>query len=94
MGAENSSGIVKAIRWPLLALAVAGLGIGVAVALDRTAAREWALTIGAPALTVLLPVGLIWLVVAVIRHVAGGSGSPLGGGSRGSRSPPGSSLGR
>jgi hypothetical protein len=42
MGAENSKGIVKAIRWPLLVLAVAGLGTGVAVALDRTAAREWA----------------------------------------------------
>ena len=37
----------------------------VATVLDRSAAREWALTIGGPALTVLLPVGLAWLVVAV-----------------------------
>lgn len=59
----------RAVRWPLLTLAIAGLGIGVATALDRTAAREWALTIGSPALTVLLPVGLVWLVVALIRYV-------------------------
>ena len=48
---------------PLLVLAVA-----VAV-LDRTAAHEWALTVGGPSLAVLLPVGLVWLLVAVIRHV-------------------------
>jgi hypothetical protein len=59
----------RAARWPLLTLAIAGLGVGVATALDRTAAREWALTIGGPALTVLLPVGLVWLVVALIRYV-------------------------
>ena len=59
----------RAVRWPLLILAIAGVGIGAATALDRTAAREWALTIGGPALTVLLPVGLAWLVVAVIRYV-------------------------
>jgi hypothetical protein len=59
----------RAVRWPLLVLAIAALGIGVASALDRTAAREWALTIGGPALTVLLPVGLVWLLVAVIRYL-------------------------
>jgi hypothetical protein len=59
----------RAVRWPLLVLAIAGLGISVATALDRTAAREWALTIGGPALTVLLPVGLVWLAVAVIVYV-------------------------
>jgi hypothetical protein len=58
----------RAVRWPLLVLAIAAVGIGVATALDRTAAREGALTIGGPALTVLLPVGLAWLVVAVIRY--------------------------
>jgi hypothetical protein len=70
----------RAVRWPLLVLAVAGLGIGIAAALDRTAAREWALTIGGPALAVLLPVGLGWLLVAVIRYVVqhrgGGAASP------------------
>jgi hypothetical protein len=60
----------RAVRWPLLVLAIAGVGIGVATALDQTAAREWALTIGGPALTVLLPIGLVWLAVAVIRYVA------------------------
>jgi hypothetical protein len=58
----------RAVRWPLLVLAVAGLGIGGAAVLDQTAAREWALTIGGPALTVLLPLGLVWLVVAVIMY--------------------------
>ena len=61
----------RAVRWPLLILAVAAVAIGAAAVLDGTDAREWALTIGAPALTVLLPVGLAWLLVAVVRHVIG-----------------------
>jgi hypothetical protein len=65
----------RAVRWPLLVLAIAGVGIGVATALDRTTAREWGLTIGGPALTVLLPVGLVWLVVAVVRYVVKRGGS-------------------
>jgi CHASE2 domain-containing sensor protein len=40
-----------AVRWPLVVLAVAVVGIVVAAVLDRTAAREWALTIGGPSLT-------------------------------------------
>jgi hypothetical protein len=56
----------RAIRWPSLLLAVAVLGIVIAAVLDQTAAREWALTIGAPSLTVLLPAGLLWLVVSII----------------------------
>jgi hypothetical protein len=59
----------RAVRWPLLVLAVAVVGVGVAAVLDRTASREWALTIGAPALTVLLPVGLVWLLVALVVHL-------------------------
>jgi hypothetical protein len=66
---QSDRDLWRAVRWPLLVLAIAGLGIGVATALDRTAAREWALTIGGPALTVLLPVGLVWLAVAVIVYV-------------------------
>ena len=62
-------GLWRAVRWPLLVVAVAGLAIAVAAALDQTDAREWALTIGGPALVVLLPIGLIWLAVAVIRHL-------------------------
>jgi hypothetical protein len=56
------------IRWPILLLGVAGLGIVAATLLDRTVAREWALTIGAPSLTVLLPVGLLWLIVTVVIY--------------------------
>ena len=67
MGARR--GLWRAVRWPVLVLVVAGLGIGVAAVLDRTAAREWALTIGGPALVVLLPVGLVWLLAAVIRYL-------------------------
>jgi hypothetical protein len=66
---RSGSDLWRAVRWPLLVLAIAGLGIGLAAVLDRTAAREWALTIGGPALTVLLPVGLVWLLVAVVRYV-------------------------
>jgi hypothetical protein len=62
-------GLWRAVRWPLLVLLIAGAGLGVAAVLDRTADREWALTIGGPALTVLLPVGLVWLAVAVVVHV-------------------------
>ena len=66
---RRRSDLWRAVRWPLLILAIAGLGIGAAVALDRTAAREWALNIGGPALVVLLPIGLVWLVVALITDV-------------------------
>jgi uncharacterized membrane protein len=36
----------RAVRWPLLVLAIAAVGIGVSTMLDRTASSEWALTIG------------------------------------------------
>lgn len=55
-------------RAPLVILAVAFAGIGIAFALDQTSAREYALTIGAPALTLLLPLGLVWLAVALAKH--------------------------
>jgi hypothetical protein len=59
----------RAVRWPLLVLVVAVLGIVAAAALDQTAAREWALTIGGPTLVVVLPVGLLWLLVSLVRYV-------------------------
>jgi hypothetical protein len=77
MRAERS--LWRAIRWPLLLLVVAGAGIAVAAVLDRTAVREWALTIGAPALTVLLPVGLVWLLVAVVLYVVRRQGARSSG---------------
>ena len=69
----------RAVRWPLLVLAVAGLAVAVAAALDQTEAREWALTIGGPALVVLLPIGLIGLAVAVIRYVVQRGAAPQRG---------------
>jgi hypothetical protein len=66
---QPERGLWRAVRWPLLVLLIAGVAVVVAIVLDRTASREWALTIGAPALTVLLPVGLAWLVVAVVVYV-------------------------
>jgi hypothetical protein len=74
--ATPEGGLWRAVRWPLLVLAVAVVGVGVAAVLDRTDAREWALTIGAPALTVLLPVGLVWLLVAVVVHLVRQGASP------------------
>jgi hypothetical protein len=67
--AAPERGLWRAVRWPLLVLAVAVAGVGVGVVLDRTDGREWALTIGGPALTVLLPVGLVWLLVAVVVYL-------------------------
>jgi hypothetical protein len=69
MRRDNEPSLWRATRLPLVVLAVAGVAIAAATLLDRTTAREWALTIGGPALTVLLPVGTVWLVVAVIVYV-------------------------
>jgi hypothetical protein len=41
----------------------------VALVLDQTSAREYALVIGAPALTVLLPIALVWLAIAAAVHL-------------------------
>ena len=71
---HNEPTLWQAVRWPLLILAVAAVaavaavGIAAATVLDRTSAREYALVLGAPALTVLLPAGSGLLVVAVIRY--------------------------
>ena len=59
----------RAVRWPVLLLAITAVLLGVATILDQTSAREYALVIGAPALTILLPVGIIWLVVALLFHL-------------------------
>ncbi len=58
----------RAVRGPLVLIAIAGTGVGVAFLLDQTSgpARELALTIGAPSLALLLPGGVLWLLVAVI----------------------------
>ena len=53
----------------MLLLAVTGVLVVTATILDQTSAREYALVIGAPALTILLPVGVVWLVVALALHL-------------------------
>jgi hypothetical protein len=65
---DGQRSLWQAVRWPLLLLAVALVGILTAVVLDQTTAREYALVIGAPSLTVLLPIALVWLIVAAIIH--------------------------
>lgn len=62
----------RAIRWPLVVLLVAAVGIAVATVLDEVYSSEWSLTIGAPSLWLLLPVGAVWLVVAVVVYVVRG----------------------
>jgi hypothetical protein len=63
---DTGPSLWRAIRWPVALLCVAVVGIATALVLDHTAAREYALIIGGPALTVLLPIALVWLVVATI----------------------------
>jgi hypothetical protein len=58
----------RTARWPLLVIAIALLGIVAAMLMDRTVYREWALTIGAPSLWAVLPVGVIWLVALLVEH--------------------------
>lgn len=65
---KNQRSLLMATRWPLSVLGVAIVAIGVAFALDQTSAREHALTIGAPAMTLLLPLGLVWLAIALTVH--------------------------
>jgi len=59
----------RTVRWPLVVLLVAAMGIVAATILDEVFSSEWSLTIGAPSLWVLLPVGAVWLVVAVVTHL-------------------------
>jgi hypothetical protein len=64
------TGRLRAVRWPLLALAVAVALLVVAFALDAgpATARDIALMIGATALYIVLPLGVVWLVIAMVMH--------------------------
>jgi hypothetical protein len=44
------------------------LGIAGVVAATVFNASEWSLTIGAPSLWLVLPIGAIWLVAAIVNH--------------------------
>jgi hypothetical protein len=53
----------------LVVLAIGVAGIAAAIILDEVFSSEWSLTIGAPSLLFLSPIGAVWLVVAAISHV-------------------------
>jgi hypothetical protein len=59
----------RAIRWPLVVVLVGLAGVATATILDELYANEWSLTIGAPSLGLFLPIGAVWLIVAVITHL-------------------------
>ena len=59
----------QAVRWPVAVLLVGVAGIAAATILQEVFSSEWSLTIGAPSLLFLLPVGAVWLVVAIVVHV-------------------------
>ncbi len=70
MAPEHS--LWRAVRWPLVILLVGMVGIAAATVLDEVYASEWSLTIGAPSLWLLLPVGAVWLVVAIVTRLVRG----------------------
>ena len=65
-----STTLWRSLRWPVGAMVVVGLLLILAFALDTGSerARDAALLIGAPTLYVLLPLAVLWLIVALIRH--------------------------
>jgi hypothetical protein len=65
-------GLWRSVRWPVAALLLSTALVVVAFVLDAQPAgraRDTALLIGAPALFVLLPLSVLWLVVALVLHV-------------------------
>jgi|1185.fasta_scaffold1542178_2 hypothetical protein len=58
----------QSIRWPLLVLLIGLVGLAAATILDVVFGSEWSLTIGAPSLWFLLPIGGAWLILAVVLH--------------------------
>jgi hypothetical protein len=64
------SGRLRAVRWPLLTLALAVALFVTGFVLDGgpATARDAAIVVGVTALYVLLPIGVIWLVIAMIMY--------------------------
>ncbi len=59
------------VRWPVVALVTTVFLLLIGLVLDTLppgSGRELALVIGGPALTVLLPLSLLWLVASFVRH--------------------------
>jgi membrane protease YdiL (CAAX protease family) len=70
MNGTTTHGWWQALRWPVVGLVVVGVLIALAFALDTGSAtnRDVALIIGAPTLFVLLPLAVVWLIVAAVRQ--------------------------
>ena len=61
----------RTMRWPVIALATTVALLLTGLMLDTLPpgpGREMALTIGAPGLTILLPLSLLWLIATVVRY--------------------------
>ena len=63
-------GLPGSVCWPLAATCFALVLVLAGFILDRFpgTSRDFALVIGGPALTVLLPLSVIWLVAALVLH--------------------------
>jgi hypothetical protein len=61
--------MMNRLMWPLVAVLSCAVLYLVATLLDRGGerARDWALLIGVPTLYVLLPLSVLWLIVAAVR---------------------------
>jgi hypothetical protein len=61
----------RAVRWPVVALVTTLVLLQIGLVLDTMppgSAREMALVIGGPALTVLLPLSLVWFIASLLRY--------------------------
>ena len=61
----------RAVRWPVAALVSTLVLLQIGLVLDTLppgAAREMALVIGGPALTVLLPLSLLWFIASLLHY--------------------------
>jgi len=61
----------RAVRWPVVALVSTLVLLQIGLMLDTLppgGAREMALVIGGPALTVLLPLSLVWFIASLLRY--------------------------
>jgi hypothetical protein len=70
IGRRPTRTLGQAIRWPVTAMSLALALVLAGFILDRFpgTGRDFALVIGGPALTILLPLSVIWLVAAVVLH--------------------------
>jgi hypothetical protein len=74
-GQRPARALGRAVRWPVAATSIALALVLAGFVLDRfpSTGRDLALVIGGPALTVLLPMSMIWLATALVLHHRRGS---------------------